>query len=252
MTSTSGTTKELTAHMAKTLAIFGAGPVLGLAIARRFGREGFRIALVARTRANLDRLVAELAADGVEAAGFTADVQDNDQIAVTAAAVTERFGRIDVVSFNPGGGNLGEGIAPALDVTPENLRLVLDRFVVPAVALVRAVLPAMEARGDGAVLFTAGQSGLHPTPFLGNIGMAQAALRNYVHNLNATLAGKGVYVGAVNIGALIEGSVPHRAITASPPGYEPEVLAPEVFADHYWRLHAERAAPEVLVGSFGR
>ncbi|MER6664074.1 SDR family NAD(P)-dependent oxidoreductase [Amycolatopsis japonica] len=234
--------------MTKTLAIFGAGPVLGLSLARRFGREGFRIALVARTTENLDALVAELARDGIEANGFVADVYEPAQIASAVTAI----GRIDAVAFNPGGGTMGEGIVPVLDVDPENLRLILDRFLVSAVALVRAVLPAMTERGDGAILFTAGQSSLYPAPFLGNVGMAQAGLRNYFLNLNAVLAEKGIYAGAVNVGALIEGSVPHRALTASPMDFEPEVIHPDVFADAFWKLYETREAPEALVGSFGR
>ncbi|WP_414939362.1 SDR family NAD(P)-dependent oxidoreductase [Amycolatopsis sp. cmx-11-51] len=234
--------------MTKTFAIFGAGPVLGLSLARRFGREGFRVALVARTTENLDALVAELHGDGIEASGFAADVYEPARIAAAVTAI----GRIDAVAFNPGGGNRGEGIAPVLDVDPENLRLILDRFLVSAVALVRAVLPDMTERGDGAILFTAGQSGLHPVPFLGNVGMAQAALRNYFHNLNSVLAEKGVYAGAVNIGALIEGSVPHQVLTSGPLDFEPEVIHPDVFADAFWKLYATREAAEVLVGSLGK
>ncbi|MFG2001527.1 SDR family NAD(P)-dependent oxidoreductase [Spirillospora sp. NPDC048911] len=240
--------------MPQTLAIFGAGPVLGLSLARRFGREGFRVALVARTTENLDRLVAELARDGIEAAGFTGDVYDGAQIEAAVAAITKRFGQIDVVEFSPGGGNMGDGIEGALDVDPANLQLILDRFLLSGVALVRAVLPGMVERGDGAILFTAGQSGIHPTPFLGNIGMAQAALRNYFYNLNGALADKGVYVGAVNVGALIEGSVPHQGIMSAtePLGFEPEVIHPDVFADGFWDLYAKRDRVEALVGSFGQ
>jgi NAD(P)-dependent dehydrogenase (short-subunit alcohol dehydrogenase family) len=240
--------------MPKTLAIFGAGPVLGLSLARRFGRAGFRIALVARTRDNLDRLVAGLAADGIDAAGFTADVYDREQITAAVAAIIQRYGQIDVVQFSPGGGNMGDGIESVLDVDPENLQLILDRFLLSGVALVRAVLPDMVGRGDGAILFTAGQSGIHPTPFLGNVGMAQAALRNYTYNLHSVLADQGVYVGAVNIGALIEGSVPHQAITSAPGSleFDPEVIHPDVFAESFWELYSKRDKPESLVGSFGK
>ncbi|TMR90972.1 SDR family NAD(P)-dependent oxidoreductase [Nonomuraea basaltis] len=240
--------------MLKTLAIFGAGPVLGLSLARRFGREGFRVALVARTRKNLDHLVAELSRDGIEAAGFTADVYERDQIADAVAAIKETYGRIDVAEFSPGGGNMGEGIVSTLDVDVENTQLILDRFLLSAVSLVGQVLPDMVERGDGAILFTAGQSGIHPTPFLGNAGMAQAALRNYFHTLNAVLADKGVYVGAVNVGALIEGSVPHQAIASSeqPLEFDPEVIHPDVFAEGFWGLYSKRDRVEALVGSFGR
>ncbi|KND37998.1 SDR family NAD(P)-dependent oxidoreductase, partial [Streptomyces stelliscabiei] len=56
------------------IAVIGAGPGLGLSIARRFGREGFQVALVSRTQDKLDALAARLAAEGIEAAGFAADV----------------------------------------------------------------------------------------------------------------------------------------------------------------------------------
>ncbi len=51
-----------------TIAIVGAGPGLGLAIARTFGREGFSVALIARTQDKLDRLAADLGAEGITAA----------------------------------------------------------------------------------------------------------------------------------------------------------------------------------------
>ena len=52
------------------IAIVGAGPGLGQSIARRFGREGFAVALISRTQSRLDDMVAELASRGIEAAGF--------------------------------------------------------------------------------------------------------------------------------------------------------------------------------------
>jgi NAD(P)-dependent dehydrogenase (short-subunit alcohol dehydrogenase family) len=245
--------EEMKMRMPRTLAIFGAGPVLGLAVARRFGREGFRAALVSRTKENQDEVAAELAADGIEAAGFTADVSDRAQIAAAVEAIAKEYGQIDVAQFSPSGGNMGEGIVPALDITPETLQPIFDEFVLSGVALVNAVLPAMVERGDGAILFTAGQSGVYPTPFLGNAGMAQAALRNYFHNLNKVLAGKGVYVGAVNVGALIEGSVPHKTITARPDlAFEVEAYHPDHFAENFWELYSKRDKPEALIGSFGQ
>jgi NAD(P)-dependent dehydrogenase (short-subunit alcohol dehydrogenase family) len=236
--------------MPKTLAIFGAGPVLGRSLARRFGREGFQVALVARTRANLDALVTELAEDGIAAAGFTADLYDLGQLVTAVEEITAHFGPIDVAEFSPGGGNTGDGIVSVLDVDPSNLQLGQDRFLIPAVALVRTVLPGMIARRAGAILFTAGQSGVYPKARMGNIGMAQAALRNYFLNLNGELADTGVYVGAVNIGALIEGSVPHRfVISLLGSEFHGDVIHPDTYAEHFWDRYAKRDKPEVLVGN---
>ena len=61
--------------------IVGAGPNLGLAIARRFGREGFSVGLVSRNQEKLDGLAGELEADGITAAGAAADIRDSDGLA---------------------------------------------------------------------------------------------------------------------------------------------------------------------------
>ena len=57
------------------IAIIGAGPGLGAAVARRFGREGFSVALISRNESKLDDMVAELATAGVIANGYSADVR---------------------------------------------------------------------------------------------------------------------------------------------------------------------------------
>src|SRR5260370_3279820 len=64
----------------KTIAVFGAGPGMGRSVARRFGREGFQVALVARNQARLDAYTGELAADGITAAGFAGDLADPDAL----------------------------------------------------------------------------------------------------------------------------------------------------------------------------
>ena len=63
-----------------TLAIIGAGKGLGAAVARRFGKEGFSVALISRNQERLDALATELADDGVQAKGFAADVRYPDSL----------------------------------------------------------------------------------------------------------------------------------------------------------------------------
>ncbi|MGW7689867.1 SDR family NAD(P)-dependent oxidoreductase [Streptomyces asiaticus] len=71
-----------------TFALIGAGPGLGVAVTRRFGREGFDIAFVSRSQDRLDALAAELGRDGVHARGFAADVRDHQSLTAALGGAT--------------------------------------------------------------------------------------------------------------------------------------------------------------------
>lgn len=236
----------------KTVAIFGAGPALGLALAKRWGRECHRVALVARRQASLDALSAELGE--FEHAGFVADVTDRAQVAAAVAAIEERFEHIDTALYSPGG--LDQSRVDVLDVDPDELLGQLDLQLLTPIALVRALVPGMRRRGDGALLFASGVSAVTPIRQLGNIGLTLAATRNYVHNLNATLADDGVYTGVVHIGGLIRGSAAEAAVLDSATDFaefdldalRQHTLAPADIADVFWDLTVKRDRAEETVG----
>ncbi|MFL5828153.1 MAG: SDR family oxidoreductase [Thermoleophilaceae bacterium] len=85
----------------KTLALVGAGPGLGLALAKRFGAAGFQVALLARNPDKLDQLVAELGELGVTARPYVADVTDRPGLTAALAQVESDFGAIDVLEYSP-------------------------------------------------------------------------------------------------------------------------------------------------------
>src|SRR2546430_8308469 len=105
--------------MPRTLAVLGTGPGMSRSVATRFGREGFRVALVARNRAKLEKYVEELAADGVEAAAFTADVTDGGELVRVIGEIEQRFGHIDVAEYSPG--NLDAPPVNVLDLGPDDM-----------------------------------------------------------------------------------------------------------------------------------
>jgi len=76
---------------------------MGLAIAKTFGANGYKIGLLSRDPAKLQPLVAELAEHGIGAAAFALEVLDRASIAAGLAAVQQRFGQIDVLEFSPSG-----------------------------------------------------------------------------------------------------------------------------------------------------
>lgn len=222
----------------KTIAVVGAGPGLGLSIARRFGREGYRAALIARKRASLDQMIATLRQEGVEAEGFVGDIADEASLSGALAAARDRFGPIDVLEFSPTAAPEGD----AHKYAPIELdRATADRIhrlqVLGAVTSVQAVLPDMLARGDGGVLITTSGSAFHVMPVYTPVGMAMASSRNYALCLNAVLKEKGIYAGTVCIGVLIRKDDP--------------LGDPDRLADTYFDMYSKRDRAEIFIEAGG-
>ena len=216
------------------IAIVGAGPGLGLSIARRFGREGFAVALISRSAANLAALAAELRRAGIEAEGFEADVRDRPALTAALAAAADRLGPVDVLEYSPAahGAPAGLTMTDVLHVTPENVRPQVEFYVYGAITAVRAVLDGMLARGRGTLLFTTGASSAVTMPPMGNVGIAGAGLRNYALALNAALADRGVYAAHVPLSVYIGSGGPETQ--------------PDTIAELYWDLYLTRDQPERL------
>jgi len=197
--------------MSKVIAVFGAGTGLGVSVARRFGREGYRVALIARREQQLNDLVETLGAEGIEAAAFPADLRDTAGVPALVEAITDRWGQIDVVEYAP---ITTEFFRPAAELTAADFAPLVSLYLYTPVEVVRAVLPGMLARGDGAILVGQGPTAVHAIPFRSGFGPAMAAGRNYFGSLHGEVADKGVYVGALTISALIAGSAGHRMVTS--------------------------------------
>ncbi|GAA4707428.1 SDR family NAD(P)-dependent oxidoreductase [Phytohabitans rumicis] len=229
------------------IAVLGVGPGLGLSIARRFGREGHAVALVSRSDARHAAYRAELADAGIESRAYTADLTDPVAQRAVVARIADDHGGIDTVYFGPAAAG-ARGITPLAAADPEDVREPLENILLPAVHLVSAVLPAMLDRGAGTLLFAGGLSGLRPMPMLGNLAPASAALRMYALTLHATVADRGVYVGALTVGGLITGGDIHRTVTEQ--GHRMPTLDPDAIAETAWRMAAERTRPEEVFDAF--
>jgi NAD(P)-dependent dehydrogenase (short-subunit alcohol dehydrogenase family) len=217
----------------QTIAIAGAGPGLGLSIAKRFGAHDYRVALLARDSSRLDSLVQELAAAGVTARGYQADLLDRVGLTATLNAVESDLGGIDVLEFSPVPQTAP--VAPD-EVTPEIVAPGFEQQVLGAISAVQAVLPGMKARGHGALLFVNGSSAINPFPPLANLAIAAAGLRNYARNLSATLGPQGIYVGHLVIDLMIakgEGEAD-----------------PDSIAARLYDLLAQRDQFEIKIGDF--
>ncbi|MBG6596012.1 SDR family NAD(P)-dependent oxidoreductase [Pseudomonas aeruginosa] len=231
----------------KTIALFGAGSGLGTSLATRFGREGYRVALVARRPDALERLVVDLKQDGVEAHAFPADLTDLAGIPALIQSIEDRLGSVDVAVYAPAPSNAR--FVPAADLDAATLQSLASIFAFAPVEVSHAVLQGQLARGNGAIVIVSGVTAAIPMPGMSGVGPLMAAARNYALALNGEVAAKGVYVGTVSIGAMIERSTGLRALTSDGRELDPNLplIDPDVIADAIWNAAKVRDQAEIIL-----
>ena len=207
-----------------TIAIIGAGPGLGAAVARRFGAEGFSIALISRDQAKLDGLAAQLQDGGLVARGYAADVLDPVALDGALARAAAELGPITVLQYSPLPSR--DYLKPVLEMTP-TLALEALRFsALGLVHAVRAVLPAMRTAGDGTIILVNGGTSVQARSDFAGTSIAFPAESAYGEMLHDALEDEGIRV----VQLVIPGGIPKLQL---PNGID-DVAA------RIWELHASR------------
>jgi NAD(P)-dependent dehydrogenase (short-subunit alcohol dehydrogenase family) len=177
---------------ARVALVTGAARGIGLAIARRFLREGWRVALLDIDTVTLAATEAALA-DPARVLALPADVADAAQVARAVAALGQRFGRLDALVNNA-------GIAvfkPILETSAAEWQRVLDVNLGGAFHCTQAAAPLMLQGGGGAVVNIASISGLRASTLRVAYGTSKAALIHLTKQQAAELGTVGIRVNAV-------------------------------------------------------
>ncbi len=206
----------------KTAIVVGVGPGMGLAIARRFAREGYRIGLIARDQPKLDQFVSDLAAQGARAFGRSADVCDLQDLRAAFEEIQAVLGPATVLVYN--GARWHE--QKAMEIDPMTFNWDLALCCTGALASAQHVYPAMKKAGSGTILFTGGGLALYPQfgATVSSLTAGKSALRGLTYAMAKELEPEGIHVATVTIaGTVAEGTA----------------FAPDLIADRFWRLHAQ-------------
>lgn len=215
-----------------TFVIIGAGPGLGRAAARRFGKEGFSVALISRTQAHVDTLAAELAEEGITARGYAANVREPEALRAALDAAAEELGPIEVLQYSPVPAK--EFMKPVLETTAEELLAPIQQSVYGPVSAVQHVLPALRELGRGTILLINGGSAVKPAGAVAGTSVAFAGESAYGQMLHDALADEGIHVAQLII---------PRGIGGGEPDHEPDALAERI-----WSLHRDRGAFRTVIG----
>ena len=178
----------------KVALVTGAGSGFGEGMARRFAKEGAKVAVADINGEAAERVAGEINTGGATGLALTANVADGGEVAAMVAATTDAFGPVEIMVNNAG---VAQKNGPALEVAEE----VFDRiFAVNVKAIyltTRAVLPAMIEAGRGVILNTSSTAALRPRPGLAWYNASKGAVNVLTKSLAVEFAPHKIRVNAL-------------------------------------------------------
>lgn len=194
------------------------GPGNGISIAKRFGREGFEILMVARNGEKLNTYVAELAGMGIKSFAYPADIADSESFTQILENIISEHADIDILHYNASSYNPAIPSQISLPVFLSDLNI----NVVGALLAAKAVFQQMKDRGHGTLFFTGGGTALKAPAILASLGVGKAAMRNLVFSIAQEGAPLGIHAATVTITGMVKAGTR---------------FDPDLIADEFWRLY---------------
>jgi NAD(P)-dependent dehydrogenase (short-subunit alcohol dehydrogenase family) len=203
--------------------VLGAGPGIGAAVARRFGRAGYDPALISRSPDALTELGEQLQAEGLTTGWTAVDLTDRPRLSAAIERFGSHAGSIQHLHFNPSVTRM----ADPLSLSAEDL---LADVHVGAASLLTAVQAARPFMSVGArITATGSMAADHPWAAAASLGVQKAGLRSLVSALDATLKPEGIRAVTVTVAGTVQAGTP----------FDPTNIAEAIFAaahtdDEFW------------------
>ena len=199
-----------------TCLIVGAGEGLSASLARTFANAGMRIALAARNASKLQALCKETGASA-----FACNAEEPAEVARLFDDVGNEMRAPDVIVYNASARARG----PFVDLNADDVRRTLLVSAFGAFLVAQRGVPAMLAKGSGAVLFTGASASVKGYAQSAPFAMGKFALRGLAQSMARELAPKGIHVAHF----VIDGGIRRRGV--DDPG--DAMLDPDAIAGSY-------------------
>lgn len=180
----------------KVCAVVGVGAGNGAALARRFAREGYAVALLARSKSTSAGLARELP----DARAFECDVGDPASVSSAFAAIRRELGEVDVVAFNAGSGVFGSFD----DVTAQDFESAWRVNALGLFLVAKEVVPAMKAAKAGAIVVIGATASRRGMPRTTAFAPAKAAQRSLCEALARQLGPSGIHVALIIVDGVVD------------------------------------------------
>lgn len=209
----------------ESVLVAGVGPGLGIAVAARFAREGYRVAMLARSR---ERLVALAAQAPDRLVPIPCDVTDPAQVDAAFDETERTIGPLACAVFNAGAYRRGS----ILDIQPDDFEHCWRVGAYAGFLVGQAAARRMVARGSGTILFTGATASLRGGANFANLASPKFALRALAQSMARELGPRGIHVAHV----IIDGQIGADDTTPTPDSR----LRPEAIAQAYLDLHRQQ------------
>ncbi len=190
----------------KTALVIGGSGVLGGAMSRALALAGARVAVLSRRAEACEKVAAEIRAQGGEALGVAADVQDRATLEAAEAKVTQALGPVDILVNAAGGNQPGATTAPErtfFDLDAAALRAVFDANLTGTILASQVVGRGMAERKQGVIVNISSMSAMRPLTRVAAYGAAKAALDNFTRWLAVHMAQE--YSAHIRVNAIAPG-----------------------------------------------
>ncbi|KAK2863030.1 hypothetical protein Q5P01_002563 [Channa striata] len=172
---------------------------IGLAAAQALGKRGAHVVVSSRKQANVDKAVALLQSQSIQVTGTTCNVGSGEDREKLVQMTLDECGGIDILvsnaAVNPFFGNI-------MDSTEDVWDKILSVNVKAAFLMTKLVVPHMEKRGGGNVVFVSSVAGYQPMQALGPYSVSKTALLGLTRALAPELAQSNIRVNCVAPGII--------------------------------------------------
>ena len=188
----------------------GEGVGTGKAMAVLAAREGAKVMLVNRSAERAEALRREIAEEGGDAAVFAGDMSVAKDAAAMVAATEARYGRLDVLCNNIGGGGVPGAVAEIAEAGWDKGMAINLKT---AMLVTRAAIPALQRAGGGVILNVSsivGARGLTTDTGAVAYATAKAGLHGFTMSIAADYAGDGIRCNCLVVGSIYTPMVAHQ------------------------------------------
>lgn len=230
-----------------TAVVVGGGRGMGLATARCLADDGARVAVVARSAADLDRATEDLTRRGSpDAVGLVADATDEQRVGEVFAELGRRWGGELNILINAAGPDV-QGTFD--DLTDEQWRRAIDQGAMGMVHTVRAALPLLRKAEWARIVNFSAHSTQRQSTVLAAYTAAKAMANSVSKNLSLLLAPDEILVNVVSPGSVASEALVGWARSVGLDGENPYRLM-DAIAEHFGHpAHLPRAGLPDEVGS---